>query len=54
MKNFPGNIVNAKNLAGNDRRRCEGEFMDGRSRIDVTQSEGDQPDFNQSEHQKRH
>ena len=33
-----------------NRRRCEGEFMDGRSRMDVTQSEGDLPDFNQSEH----
>ena len=33
-----------------DRRRCEGEFMDGRSRLDVTQSEGDLADFNQSEH----
>ena len=28
--------------------------MDGCSRMDVTQSEGDLPDFNQSEHQKRH
>ena len=32
------------------RRRCEGEFMDGRSSMDVTQSEGDLSDFNQSEH----
>ena len=32
-----------------DRRGCEGEFMDGFSRMDLTQSEGDLPDFNQSE-----
>ena len=32
------------------RRKCQGEFMDGRSRMDVTQSESDLPDFNQSEH----
>ena len=32
------------------RRGCEGEFMDGRSGMDVTQSEGDLPDVNQSEH----
>ena len=25
-------------------RRCEGEFMGGRSRMDVTQSEGDLPE----------
>ena len=29
---------------------CEGEFMDWRRRMDVTQSEGDLPDLNQSEH----
>ena len=28
--------------------------MDGHSSVDVTQSECDLPDFNQSEHQKRH
>ena len=28
----------------------EGVFMDGRSSADVTQSECDLPDFNQSEH----
>ena len=32
------------------RRKCEGEFMDGRCSVDVTQSESDLPDFNQSEH----
>ena len=32
------------------RRKCQGEFMVGRSRLDVTQSESDLPDFNQSEH----
>ena len=31
-------------------RGCEDEFMDGCSRMDVTQSEGDLPDFNKSEH----
>ena len=32
------------------RRKCKGEFMDGRSRLYVTQSESDLPDCNQSEH----
>ena len=32
------------------RRKCEGEFMDGHCWMDVTQSESDLPDFNQSEH----
>ena len=31
------------------RRYCEGEIMDVCSRMDVTQSEGDVPDSNQSE-----
>ena len=34
----------------NHRKKFEGEFMDGRCRMDVTQSESDLPDFNQSEH----
>ena len=32
------------------RRGFEGVFMDGCSSVDVTQSEGDLPDFNQSEY----
>ena len=32
------------------RRGFEAVFMDGHSSVDVTQSEGDLPDFNQSEH----
>ena len=32
------------------RRGCEGEFMGVCSSVDVTQSEGDLPDFNLSEH----
>ena len=32
------------------RRGFEGAFMYGFSSVDVTQSEGDMPDFNQSEH----
>ena len=33
-----------------NRNGFEGVFMDGRSSVDVAQSEGDLPDFNQSEH----
>ena len=33
-----------------NRNGFEGVFMDGRSSVDVTQSECDLPDFNQSEH----
>ena len=33
-----------------DRRGFEGVFMGVCSSVDVTQSEGDLPDFNQSEH----
>ena len=38
------------NSYSRNRRNCQGEFMDGHCSVDVTQSESDLPDFNQSEH----
>ena len=49
IKIFIANIVYFNIMFG-DRRRFEGVFMGVCSSVDVTQSEADLPDFNQSEH----